>query len=96
MSRHRPRPAAETDDGLIWIPDYPAMPARTVRPRRDWLADLMQAGVILAALIQIGFIALIWSGHPKPVEGAVWTVVFGSWDLIAAAMWLVLQRVRRD
>lgn len=90
------------DEGLAWVPEEwltveLKQPAGVQpRPRHDWLVTVLQALVVIAALIQVTFIALIWSGDPTPAEGAMWSAVFGSWVPISAAMWLVLQRSRRD
>lgn len=87
------------DDGLVWVPDWPTVELKAApapRRRTDWPVAIGQTVVIVATLIQLGFIGLVWSGHPALVEGAVWTAAFGSWVLAAHPVWLVLQRCRRD
>lgn len=88
------------DQGVCWEPDWPTVELKRPAPgaprRRDWGVDAGQAVVVFCALIHVAAIALIWSGHPKPVEGAVWSAVIGSWVVICGVVAVFLQRCRRD
>jgi hypothetical protein len=95
MARHR------GDHGLAWEPEWPTVELKRPAPgrakrRRDWAIDAGQVVVGVCALVHVAAIALIWSGHPKPAEGAVWSAVLGSWVAICAVVAGLLQRWRRD